>query len=165
MTIVLIVACVLALCFGGVLLFGAPYLPTLKPQIKAALDLADLRPGELLLELGCGDGGVLIAAAKCDVRVIGYELNPILAAIAWIRTCRYRSHVKVVWGNFWYTQWPADTAAIFVFLHPKFMSRLNRAITDADFGHKVRLVSFAFSVPGKSVIAEKDGVMLYAYGD
>lgn len=163
MTILAIIVGIIALCFGGVLLFGAPYLPTLKPQVAAALDLADLKPGELLLELGCGDGKVLIAAAQRDVRVIGYELNPILACIAWARTRRYRGLVTVVWGSFWSKPWPVDTAAIFVFLYPTFMERLDRTIIATHFTHTVKLVSFAFSVPNKEVVAEKQGVMLYHY--
>jgi hypothetical protein len=51
-----LVILVMLICFGGVLLFGAPYLPTLKPQVHAALELANLKPGQTLLELGCGDG-------------------------------------------------------------------------------------------------------------
>lgn len=70
---------VLILCFGGVLLFGAPYLPTLTPQVQAALELCKLQSGDTLLELGCGDGKVLIAAAERGATVIGYELNPLLA--------------------------------------------------------------------------------------
>src|SRR3982751_238116 len=92
---------VIIVCFAGVLLFGAPYLPTLKPQIQTALKLADLKSGQTLLELGCGDGKVLIAAAQRGLHVVGYELNPLLFLVAWLRTRRYRKQVRVVWGNFW----------------------------------------------------------------
>ncbi len=86
----LIVVTVLIVCFAGVLLFGAPYLPTLKPQMKTALKLAGSTAGETLLELGCGDGRVLIAAARRGYNAVGYELNPLLALLAWARTRRYR---------------------------------------------------------------------------
>ena len=78
MTWLIVALAVILLCFSGVLLVGAPYLPTLTPQVAAALELAALRPGETLLELGCGDGKVLIAAAQQGYRAVGYELNPIL---------------------------------------------------------------------------------------
>ncbi|HSH18794.1 MAG TPA: class I SAM-dependent methyltransferase, partial [Candidatus Saccharimonadales bacterium] len=97
---------VLSACFGFVLLRGAPYLPTLRKQVDAALDLADLSPGDTLLELGCGDGKVMIAAAQRGLKVVGYELNPILACIAWLRTRRYGKQVQVVWGDFWTKDWP-----------------------------------------------------------
>jgi SAM-dependent methyltransferase len=152
---------ILLTCFGGVLLFGAPYLPTLTPQVTAALELADLHPGETLLELGCGDGKVLIAAAQRGYRVVGYELNPLLAAVAWMRTRRYRRLVRVVCANFWQAKWPAADA-IFTFLLPKYMNKLDTII--AQKAQKpVKLVSFAFKIPNHPIAAEKAGVYLYTY--
>lgn len=152
---------VMLACFAGVLLFGAPYLPTLKPQVKAALGLIDLRPGETLLELGCGDGKVLVAAAQLGLRVVGYEINPLLAVVAWLRTRRYRRQVRVVWGNFWTADWP-PAEAVFTFLLPRYMPKLDRQMN--GYPHKpVSLVSFAFRIPGKKPIATKQGVFLYRY--
>ncbi|MDB5185397.1 MAG: hypothetical protein JWN38_1205 [Candidatus Saccharibacteria bacterium] len=150
---------VLLLCFGGVLLYGAPYLPTLNKQVQAALELADLKSGETLLELGCGDGKVLIAAAERGWQAVGYELNPLLALVAWMRTRRYGKRVRVVCGNFWSAQWP-PSQAVFVFLLPKYMKRLsNKIIQDCD--DSVKLVSFAFPVPGAKPVRQLEGVFLY----
>jgi SAM-dependent methyltransferase len=152
---------ILLICFSGVVLVGAPYLPTLAPQIKAALELADLKPGQTMLELGCGDGRVLVAAAKQGVNVVGYELNPFLAALAWLRTRRYRRQVRIIWGDFWRRPWP-EAEAIFTFLLPKYMDKLNKKVM--QYGHKpVRLVSFAFRVPGKKADGRNNGVYLYRY--
>jgi 16S rRNA A1518/A1519 N6-dimethyltransferase RsmA/KsgA/DIM1 with predicted DNA glycosylase/AP lyase activity len=149
------------LCFGFVLLFGAPYLPTLAPQVRAALELANVKPGETLLELGCGDGKILLAAAHVGVKSVGYELNPILALIARIRTLKYRKTVTIIWGDFWQKPWP-EAEAIFVFLLPKYMKKLDTKIMQSK--HKpVKLVSFAFEVPGKTASEQKDGVFLYDY--
>ena len=156
-----VIGIVLLICFAGVLLFGAPYLPTLGSQIDTALELADLQPGQTLLELGCGDGRVLIAAAKRDMHVIGYELNPLLAAIAWLRTRRYRSRVRVVWGNFWQRQWPEVDAA-FTFLLPKYMDKLDARCKDYEH-RRLKLVSFAFTIPGKKPSKQRNGVYLYDY--
>lgn len=156
------VAAVFIVSFAGVVLVGAPYVPTLSPQVKAALKLADLRPGQTMLELGCGDGKVLIAAAEQGIRVIGYELNPLLAAVAWLRTRRYRHQVKIVWGDFWRADWP-PAEAIFTFLMPRYMHKLDRKI--AAYPHRpLKLVSFAFTIPGKRAAKTKDGVYLYNYG-
>lgn len=157
---VIIILAVMA-CFAGVLLFGAPYLPTLTPQVKAALDLADLKPGQTILELGCGDGKVLIAAAQRGVNSVGYELNPMLALLCWLRTRRYRKNVIVIWGDFWKKPWP-EAEAIFTFLLPKYMKKLDKKVI--QFAHNpVKLVSFAFEVPDKKPAATKDGVFLYKY--
>ena len=158
---VLVLLGILILLFGFVVFFGAPYLPTLNPQVKTALELADLNKGQHLLELGCGDGRVLVAAAKRGIRVTGYELNPVLAVVCWIRTFRYRPLVKVVWGNFWNAHLPkAD--AIFVFLLPRYMARLDKKITQQT-SKPVKLISFAFTIRGKALDHEQDGVYLYIY--
>jgi SAM-dependent methyltransferase len=157
----LVVLVVLILCFGFVLLFGAPYLPTLRPQVEVALELATVMPGKAILELGCGDGRVLIAAAQTGVHAVGYELNPLLALVAWLRTRRFKGRVKVVWGNFWQADWP-EADAIFVFLLDKYMLKLDKTIT--HYKHKpVRLVSFAFQLPNREADAQKSGVFMYEY--
>lgn len=154
-------AALLIASFGFVLLRGAPYLPTLTKQVTTALDMVDLKPGQTLLELGCGDGKVLIAAAERGWNVVGYELNPLLAFVAWFRTRKYRKHVRVVCGDFWNQKWP-PAEGIFVFLLDSFMPKLDTKIT--QYKHKpVKLVSFAFQIPDRKPAAEKDGLFLYTY--
>ncbi len=159
--LVALVVLVLVVCFGGVLLVGAPYLPTLSPQVAVALDLAALSPGERLIELGCGDGKVLIAAARRGLQVTGYELNPLLAAVCWLRTRRYRDQVTVRCGDFWRISWPpAD--AIFTFLLPRYMVKLDKKLI--QYNHKpVKLVSFAFTIPGRQATSSTSGVHVYEY--
>ncbi len=152
---------ILMLSFGAVLLFGAPYLPTLTPQVKTALDLSKLKAGDTLLELGCGDGKVLIAAAKLGINSIGYELNPFVAIVAWLRTRKYKARVRIVFGNFWTADFPkAD--AVFTFLLPKYMTKLDEKMS--AYKHKpTKLISNAFVIPGRPIDAQKNGVNLYLY--
>lgn len=161
MTWLIVVGVVLMICFGYVLLFGAPYLPTLRRQIEASMELAALQPGQTMIELGCGDGRVVLVAAKKGINVVGYELNPLLFALCWVRTLRYRSRVKVVWGNFWKAEWP-QADVIYAFLLPKYMNRLNKKITQYKY-RPVKLVSFAFKVPNKKFSLQRLGVFLYHY--
>lgn len=52
----------------------APFVPTSENLIREALAVADPQPGELLYDLGCGDGRVLrIAAKEFGMRAIGIE--------------------------------------------------------------------------------------------
>lgn len=161
MTAIYIVGLIVLLSFSGVLIFGAPYLPTLKPQVKAALNLAGLKSGDTLLELGCGDGKVLIAAAKQGINSVGYELNPLLYLLCLVRTWRYRKQIKVEYGNFWSQDWP-QAQAIFVFLLPKYMEKLDKKIMQYKY-KPVKLVSFAFTIQGKKHSVEKNGLYLYQY--
>ena len=152
------------LLFGFVVLFGAPYLPTLKKQTQQALDLLDLTPGQTLLELGCGDGRVARAAAARGIRVIGYELNPILVLIATINTLKYRKLVTIRLGNFWQSEWP-QADAIFVFLLDKYMKKLDKKIIQqrAKQQRPIRLLSFTFKIPARKPTTQKGGLILYKY--
>lgn len=114
-----------------------------------------------MLELGCGDGRVLILAARRGIKSVGYELNPLLAFTAWLRTRKYRNEVQIIWGDFWRQDWP-EHEAIFTFLLPKLMPKLNNKIMQSK--HKpVKLVSYAFEVPDRKPVAEKAGIFLYLY--
>jgi hypothetical protein len=104
---------------------------------------------------------VLIAAARAGAMVVGYELNPLLALVCWLRTRRFGGRVRVVCGDFWRADWPV-TDVIFTFLLPKYMSRLDTKIV--QYNHKpVKLVSFAFAIPDKKVTRQENGVFLYRY--
>lgn len=157
---VLILAAVVLL-FGFVVMFGAPYLPVLSTQKEEALDMLALRPGQTMLELGCGDGRVLRAAAQRGINGVGYELNPLLVIIARITTWKYRRQVKVIWGNYWTASWP-QAEGIFVFLLQKYMQKLDKKITQ-ECGKNVKLVSFAFQIPSKKPVKTHNGLYLYNY--
>ena len=58
-------------------MFFDRYTPTDLATVEAMLQLADLKPGELHIDLGSGDGRVCaVAAEKFHARSIGYELDP-----------------------------------------------------------------------------------------
>jgi SAM-dependent methyltransferase len=164
MQLLVIAGIIIVLLFGFVVLFGAPYLPTLRPQATAALDLLDLQPGQVLLELGCGDGRVARAAAERGIRVIGYELNPILVLIAKLNTLRYRKLVTIRLANFWQISWP-EADGIFVFLLDKYMKKLDKKIIQQRTAQKqpIRLLSFTFLIPGRKLSAKNGGLFLYKY--
>ena len=55
----------------------APYFPTPTVVVKAMLELGELQPGELLYDLGSGDGRIVIMAAQeFGARAVGFEIDP-----------------------------------------------------------------------------------------
>ncbi|MDZ7744243.1 MAG: class I SAM-dependent methyltransferase [Candidatus Saccharibacteria bacterium] len=158
----LFIGVALILLFGFVVLFGAPYLPTTKRQITTALDMLDLKPGQTMLELGCGDGRVIRAAAQRGWNVVGYEINPLLVLLARAHTWKYRKLVQIRWKNFWHANWP-EAEGIYVFLLDKYMKRLDKKITQKYKGKKVKLASFAFQIPDKKAQNKFKGLFLYQY--
>jgi SAM-dependent methyltransferase len=149
-------AILLIFAYGAVLLFGAPYFPSLKPHMAAAA----LKPGQTVYDLGCGDGRFLKQAAKKGYKAVGYELNPFVFAYAWLTTRRYGRRVKVKYGNFWNADL-SKADAVFVFLLDKYMPKLDEKLEGS--GKHFKLASHTFKIPGKKIIAKKYGVFLYQY--
>lgn len=162
MTVIFLLFAGLIILFGFVVLFGAPYLPTLRRQTEIALDLLEVKEGMKILELGSGDGSVILAAAKRGAIVTAYELNPVLVLVSRMRCWRYRKQVRIHWGNFWRKDWPL-TDGIFVFLLDKYMEKLDKIIVQQYNGKAVKLVSFAFKIPGRKPTKTRDGMFLYKY--
>lgn len=53
------------------------YVPTTAEVVNRMLDMADIRPLDVVYDLGCGDGRIVIAAAKkYGARGIGIDLDP-----------------------------------------------------------------------------------------
>jgi len=54
-----------------------PYVPTPDLVVKGMLQLAGVKNGETVIDLGCGDGRIVVMAAKeFGAKGIGYDLNP-----------------------------------------------------------------------------------------
>lgn len=153
---------VFLLVFASVIIFGAPYLPTLSKRIDDALYLLALQPGQTFLELGSGDGRLLIAAAEKGIHGIGYELNPLLVLYSRARTWKYRKLITIKWANYWTTEWErAD--AIYVFLLPKYMDKLNKKVVQYSNKKPLTVVSFAFMMPDKVPSNELKSMFQYKY--
>jgi precorrin-6B methylase 2 len=54
-----------------------PYVPTPPVVVKAMLKLAEVKPNDVIYDLGCGDGRIAIAAAKdFGARAVGIDIDP-----------------------------------------------------------------------------------------
>ena len=126
-----------------------------------ALDLLDLKPGQVLLELGSGDGRVLKQAAKRGITGIGYELNPLLVWYSKISCFRYRTLIDFRCRNYWQVLLP-KCDGMYVFLLDKYMEKLDTKIIKESH-RPVKLVSYAFKIPHRKPAVKKGGLMLYIY--
>ena len=78
---------VLALALASAPLIGAqnapahapdvPYVPSPEEVVAGMLKLADVHKGDVVYDLGCGDGRIVISAAKdFGARAVGVDINP-----------------------------------------------------------------------------------------
>jgi hypothetical protein len=79
----LLTAAAVALCLTGALAEDdilyereTPYVPTPQDVVEGMLDMAKIKPGEYLIDLGSGDGRIVVTAAQRGARAYGVDLNP-----------------------------------------------------------------------------------------
>ena len=152
------------LIFGGFglgALLGAPYLPILAQEREELLDLAALKPGQTILDLGCGDGTLLRAAARRGVRAIGYEINPLLFLLAWLLCLPQRQQISVRFGDFWRANWPPSDI-IYVFLIERYMLKLDREL-NSRLSKSTKVVSYVFAIPGRQAVRSNKNAWVYDY--
>lgn len=119
-----------------------PYLPSPDSVIKAALTLAELKPGELFADLGCGDGRALIIAAReFGAQCVGVELNPLLVKLALreVRIAGVYGLVSVVHGDlFTFNVEPFDV--IYCYPSPSVTRRLElKLVSECKAGCRIVL--------------------------
>ncbi len=127
----------------------APFVPSPQAVVDKMLELADVKPGETVYDLGCGDGRILITAArKFKARGVGVELSPDLARRTHerIRELGLQDQIQIIEGNLMDVDLrAADVVALYLLtssnqqLKPKLEASLKRG---------ARVVSHDFVIPG-----------------
>jgi cyclopropane fatty-acyl-phospholipid synthase-like methyltransferase len=80
----------------------APYVSSPARVVDLMLDLAKVKPGETVLDLGSGDGRILIAAVeRYKAKAIGVEISPKLVAETAVRIQRagLADQARVIQGD------------------------------------------------------------------
>lgn len=143
---------------------GAPWVPTSRQVIRRMLEMADLRPGELLFDLGCGDGRVLITAARSfGARAVGVEVD--LSRYLWsVFAVTFRglwSRVKVIRGDLFSVNL-AEADVIFTFLLQDTNERLKEKLR-RELRPGTRIISNIFTFSGFPLVAADEELHLYLY--
>ena len=78
-----------------------PFVPTPIKVVKKMVELANPKPNELLIDLGCGDGRIIRYASKeYGCKSIGIEINPLLIDYANKKIIEEKlNNVKIIYGN------------------------------------------------------------------
>ncbi len=129
-------------------LSAAPWLPTRRQDVERLLNTVRLQPGELLIDLGCGDARLLISAAKkYNVKGVGYELSLFhyLWSLLRVRLSGTNKQVVIKYQNFFNADF-GSADAIVCFLTPKAMKKLQPKVA-AEMRSGCRFASYSFSFP------------------
>ncbi len=129
------------------LLFGAPVVYTNKRALIDAFDFAGLKPGNTIIDLGCGDASSLILAAKkYHAKGIGVERS--LYFYLYSRLKVYLSgeneNIKIILGDFNNVEKYLDQADyIYVYLLPNVLKKIETWL----FNHinpQAKIISMSF---------------------
>ena len=86
-----------------IMLGGAFFAPSNKKEVERMILISGVKPGDKAVDLGSGDGRLVIALAKARVQAHGYEVNPIL--VWWsrrkIKKAGLSSKAFIHRQNFW----------------------------------------------------------------
>jgi len=145
----------------------APFVQTPIEVARKMLELSELKPSENLYDLGCGDGRLIILAAKdVGANSTGVDLREDLLERAKIEILRLglQEKVKVIQGNFFEVDIsPANVVTLY--LTSSANERL-RPKLEKELKVGCRVVSHDFKVPGwkpSLVYDELLGHTIYTY--
>jgi hypothetical protein len=149
-TILGITALILAgLWYFVPLITGLPWVPSKSKRIRRALELAGLKAGETIYDLGAGDGRVLtIAAGEFGAHANGIELSPVhcLIALGRIFAKGLQGKAKIRWGNL-YRSNIRDADVIYVYLTRTHAFRV-KSILDKQLRRGARVVTLSSDLEG-----------------
>ena len=155
------------LWIGWNLTLDALWQPTDRVTLRRLLMLGEVRPDDHVVDLGCGDGRIVIAAARqFGARATGVEIDPfrVLWARAWAFLAGVGERVRIVRANM-YTYDISDADVVILFLSAtsnfRLQDRLRKSLRAG-----ARIVSYYHPIWGwtPDVVGEaKGGYPIYVY--
>ena len=124
-----------------------PYVPTPQPVVEKMLDLAKVKQGDVVYDLGCGDGRIVITAVKeRGARGVGIDLNPQRIAEAKLnaKEAKVADKVKFMVGDLFKTDF-SEATVVTLYLLPSVNAKLRPQLW-RQLKVGTRVVSHAFDM-------------------
>ena len=127
----------------------APFVPTPPEVVARMIEIGAVGPNDIVYDLGCGDGRMVIAAAKTrGARGVGIELDPAL-----LEECRAAADREGVGRLVRFLRMDAakarltEATVLLLYLLPESLESLG-PIFERDLGPGARIVSHDYKIPG-----------------
>ena len=140
---------------------GAPFVASKPDRIRTMVALANIREGMRAIDLGSGDGSIVIEAARLGAIATGVEMNPFLVPYSRWRARRAGVHQRTTFIRGEIKNVPLhDADVIFVYLLPNLLARISKKLS-SELKTGTHVISNGFPIHGWTPIQKKDGVFLY----
>ena len=149
LVLVLFLFFVLAMLVTGIvhLVSGVPYVPTPHRVVKRMVEIAELEKGEVVYDLGCGDGRLVFAAEEVtEKRCVGYELAPVPYFFAWVWK-KLKGAKSDIYLRSLFVADLRDADVVFCYLMPHMLKKLTAKLTN-ECRKGTRIVSHGFKIEG-----------------
>ena len=141
---------------------GAPWVPSSIKMVHQMMQLAEVRPDDVVYDLGCGDGRIVLTAAmRYHARAVGIEIDPL--RYIW---CQFlvtiffqRKRVRIIWGNL-FTQDLSEADVVMCYLMPGALQKLEKKFKQ-ELHSGTRVVSNKFTFPTLIKAREDENATLY----
>jgi hypothetical protein len=126
-----------------------PYVPTSRWIGRDMIKAAKLKKGEMVYDLGAGDGRLLMLAERSvpGIRAIGCEVVPTVWFLGIVRRFFLRSSVDLRLRDA-LKQDVRDADVLLLYMTPSFLAKLLPKFT-VELKKGTRIVSHAFKLPGR----------------
>lgn len=122
-----------------------PFVPTSGRIVKYIISIADLKKGEKVYDLGCGDGRFLVAAQKkTSMQAVGFENALLPYLLAKLRKFITKAEININMKNFFRADL-SKADVIYCYLGPEVMPRVGEKIKN-ECGKGTRVYSNSFSI-------------------
>jgi hypothetical protein len=145
-----------------IIFFGPPFVPTPMRVIKDLTQIANISKDDVVIDLGSGDGRMLIYAARQGAMAKGWEINPLLVLWTRLAVRRYRVEKRVkVYLQSYYKADLSDATIVFLYNCPPYLPKLEQKLRE-ELKTGTTIISYQFTCPTLTLTATpKPGIFIY----
>jgi ubiquinone/menaquinone biosynthesis C-methylase UbiE len=136
------------------------FVPTPQPAVDKMLEMAEIKPGDIVYDLGCGDGRIVVTAAKkYGVKAVGVDIDPerIKESQENVRTNKVEKLVTIRHADIFELDF-SEATVVTLYLLPSLNVKLMPKLARLKPG--TRIVSYEFDMRGakpKEVVRQDFG--------
>lgn len=150
---------------GMSVFFGAPYVPSHRRDVRRLFDeLTPVTKGDVVLDIGSGDGLILREVSRRGAKAVGYEIHPLFVGISRLLSLRDKN-VEVRWVNAWITAFPDEVSLVYAFAVSRDGRKLSHRVQEEAnrLNRPLTLVCYGSPLAGRTPTRTFEAYFLYIF--